>query len=187
MDALLARLQGHKAVANRILINILRASSLAIKAKAQKNLVPHSKTRTTLQSLDAMVDQIRLMATIGTHNIAGLFLEKGTKDHPIVAKNARALMLPVSSHALAGVGSGGGASPFQRSYGRSGKYRATGSLKSGRGASGAQVAFFQSVHHPGNRPMPFLYPAYTSSLPFINAQLVLAGEEITKYLAGKVT
>lgn len=172
LDPLLARLGGHKAVANRILINILRDLSMYIKSGAMHNLVAgkHTKTRLTLQSIDAVVDQVKLMATIGVHNVVGLFLEKGTKAHPIIARNAAVLMLPISA---------GGS--FSRS---AGQWRATGSL---RARSSAQVAFFRSVHHPGNKPMPFLHPAYLSSAPFREAQLKLAGEEITKYLAGKLT
>lgn len=172
LDPLLARLSGHKAVANRILINILRDLSMYIKAGAMKNLAgsKHVKTRATLQSIDAVLDQTRMMATIGVRNIVGLFLEKGTKPHAIVARNAAMLVLPVSS-----------SGSFTRS---AGQYRATGSL---RAKSTAQVAFFKSVHHPGNKPMPFLHPAYLSSAPFREALLKLAGAEITKYLAGKVT
>lgn len=180
LDPLLERLAGHKAVANRILIGILRTTSLFIKKDAQKNLVPHSHTRATLQSLDAIVNDVLMMATIGTHNIAGLFLEKGTKAHPIEARNAQVLMLPVSPTA------GSGGTPFGRDYGKTGHYRQTGSVKAGRGGAGAQVTFRRSVHHPGNKPTPFLFPAYQSSLPFTHAQLILAGEEITKYLAGKL-
>ena len=178
LDPLLTRLAGHKLVANRIMINILRDLSMFIKVAAMKELVQHKnvRTRLTLQSITVVVDQARMIATIGTHNIIGLFLEKGTSPHPIVARNAPVLMLPVSTK--------GTFSPFRRDMGRGGHYRATGSVRAGAAGAGAQVAFFKSVHHPGNKPMPFLYPAFQSSTPFREALLKLAGEEITKYLAG---
>lgn len=184
-DELMARLSGHKVEANRVLVNILRNLSTFIKGDAMRNLNAggHIKTRQTLQSIQAAVDQVQMIARIGTNNITGLFLEKGTIEHPISAKTAPALMLPIASHA--GSFSLSAGSPFSREshLGRGSHYRLTGSLKAGKGAVGAQVAFFKSVHHPGQKATPFLYPAYLSSTPIREALLLAAGQEITAFLA----
>jgi hypothetical protein len=176
-DALMTRLAGHRAEAHKVMVNFLRALSVYIKGQAQKNLndSKHVKTRQTLQSIDSSVDSATLSARIGVNNIVGLFLEKGTQPHPIAVRNAMALMLPVAS--FAGSFSLAGASPFVREASR---YRATGSLRAGRSA---QAAFRSSVHHPGQKSTPFLYPAYQSSTPFREALLMKAGLDITEFLA----
>lgn len=179
VDALTARLVNHPREAHTVLVNILRRLSLYIKADSMRRLTQekHVRTRGTLQSIQQMVDTVQLMARVSTNNIVGLFIEKGTKEHPIAARNANALMLPIAS--FAGSFSLAQSSPFVR---ESRYYRQTGSLRAK--ASGAQLAFFRSVSHPGQKPSPFMYPAFTSSTPFREALLLEAGQQITRFLAG---
>lgn len=177
LDILVSRLNEHPLMARRVLHNFLKQLASRIKGNAQKNLTPHSRTRTTLQGVIMRVNPDALTALIGTNQLVGLYLEKGTKPHTIAARNARALMLPVTSPTAGG-------SPFTRTHGPAGAWRLTGTPRAARGRSGgAQLAFFKSVHHPGQRATPWLMPAYRSAKPFQNELLKIAGQQIVDFLA----
>ncbi len=161
---------------HRVIKNVLTTIAAATAANAAKRV--RKKTKATAQSINFQVFNEPLMAVIGVHNPAGLFLEKGARAHIIAARNAQALMLPIrGSMSRAQEGS---RSPFGRTYGKKGSSRLTGSVRSG------QVAFFKSVHHPGNKPYPFLIPAYRDvSITLLDAILLKAGAQIVAAMARK--
>ena len=152
----------------RVLGRVLDTFSAEVARKAIKNV--KQRTRATAQSI--RVDRPGILTrAIAVHNIVGLFLERGTREHQITARG-RALMLPIRAPS-------GGGSPFVRTFGPRGTGRLSGATRSG------QVGFFKSVHHPGNKPYPFLVPAYHESLPTLELILLKAGAEIGAHMAAR--
>jgi len=148
------------AAANKV---AMEASVHLIEADAKARLAPHRRTGHLQASIQSHVSGLgpTLMGTVGTDVIYGPAVEEGARAHDIAPIKASALMVPVAP--MGGFGGG----------------RLSGAARAG------QVAFFASVHHPGNSAHPYLVPALEDNRAPIQAIFTAAAQKVLGQIAAQ--
>lgn len=156
---------------NRLLTVFAHLVERNAKKKVQK------RTKKTAGSISVSTPS-EMTRAITVHDRAGIMLEFGTGPHLIVAKNALALMLPITP-GMSGKKAAAGVSPFGKSFGPQGTARLSGVVR------GGQIAFFKSVHHTGTKAYPFMLPGFYEAMAELPALMTVASRQILTSMAGK--